>query len=413
MTNHREQDTGILDAFASFDNPCIATDYSQTKSVPATRRGRFQSVLPWAGVLATCALSSGAAAQFNNLSIMYNWETRPDVADNYEFLNTPQPVCASDKGVPKVYIISNYDFYASLPGTINNTDTHVAVIDGGGAYAMLPTTLPGKKWEFSLAAVPGGLVYLFGGRDGTGEYADVYTYEPGGSFNTTAVAQIPAYGTVAGNRSGVAASFVGGKIYLFGGRHAGAALKQVLEFDPASNSFTLLPPMPVALYGARIMAKAAPAGKVYLYLAGGRASGGAIDYRILRFDTSTKVTDIVRNKAVNGVVTDVSLPAAPAAPAITWDPGGTIRIIAAGAFANGNWGNMQAWALTDDPPNMKASLAAAPYSVPLRARDQIGVAKCDSFTYIVGGTYGHPSNALARARMVDRLAPLTAFFRRF
>lgn len=401
MTNDKQSNTNIFDA----------CDLGRPSATVMTHPGRLRTVISWGSILIASAISSGAPAQLN-LSVNYNWETRPDIVDNYEFVNTPQPVCALDNGVAKLYIFSNYDFYASLPGTINNTDTRVAAIDGAGAYAMQTTKLPGKKWEFSMAAVPGAQIYLFGGRDGTGEYADVYTYQPGGSFNATAIAQIPAYGTVAGNRSGAAAAFAGGKIYLFGGRHAGAALKQVLEFDPANNSFTLLPPMPVALYGARIMAKAAPAGKVYLYLAGGRASGGAIDYRILRFDTATKTTEIVKNTASSGLVTELSIPGAPATPTITWDPGGTIRIIAPGGFANGNWGNMQAWGLTDDPANMKASLAAGPYSVPARARDQIGVVKCDSFTYIVGGTYGHPSNALTRARMVDRLAPLTAFFNR-
>jgi hypothetical protein len=408
MTNDRGQHSSISADFDPFDNQSAAIDWSCTSAAIRTRSARWRATLLWAGVLVIGAIPSGASAQFNNLSWHYNWETRPDIADSYEFLNTPQPVCALDNGVPKVYIFSNNDFYASEPGKFNNTDTRVAVIDGSGAYALDKINkLPGKKWEFSMAAVPGALIYLFGGRDGTGEYADVYTYQRGGPFSPAAVAQIPAYGTVAGNRSGAAAAFAAGKIYLFGGRHAGTALKQVLEFDPATNRFTLLPPMPLALYGARIMAKAAPAGKLYLYLAGGRASGGAIDYRILRFDTATKVTEIVKNKA-----TELRIPAAPASPTITWDPGGTIRIIAPGSYANGSWGNMQAWALTDNPANVSASLAAAPYMVPARARDQIGVAKCDSFTYVIGGTDGHPNNVPLRARMVDRIAPLTGFFQR-
>jgi N-acetylneuraminic acid mutarotase len=115
-----------------------------------------------------------------------------------------------------------------------------------------------------------------GGWDGAIK-TDTYAYDP--SANS-----VTARDALNQGRTGFAACQYQGKIYVFGGTSdantTGAeALSSVECYDPATNAWTTLPPLPKALYyltGAQI------GGKMYLF--GGINSGGTAVKDIYEYD---------------------------------------------------------------------------------------------------------------------------------
>jgi N-acetylneuraminic acid mutarotase len=114
----------------------------------------------------------------------------------------------------------------------------------------------------AVAAAPNGRLYAIGGHSAT--YMNtVEEYDP--QRNTWAVVQA----TLLPQGRGYAASAVaGGKLYVFGGLMGGNPISAVLQYDPATRTWTTMTPMPTARYGA--VAVAAGNGKIYV--AGGTTS---------------------------------------------------------------------------------------------------------------------------------------------
>jgi hypothetical protein len=346
---------------------------------------------------------------------LYSWQIRPDVPDGYFSSDIPQPVCAYVGGVPKIFIFTNFAYYPSQ--NLQNQSSAVRVGEvttPADTYQLLPHSLPGARQEFAATSILKSgndhTIYIFGGKNASGDLDDVYSYTAAGGFQF--VTNIPARLGKAGARAGAVALPANGKIYLFGGAQGGnSVLNQVLEFDPQLGQFTNTTlTMPVAFHGARGMTKAVGTAN-YIYLVGAKTTPyGAPNYLIYRFDAQSGVTATVKD--LNNPTADLSIPGGSGYPMITWDPSGNIRIIAAsgnGSSGPWTWGSIQAWILADNysgPNNGRGKLTAAPYNNAARARDMAGVVKCGSSTYLIGGTYGHGPTFQNRGMLVDRLGGL-------
>lgn len=398
-----------------------------TPSRPATQTITVEPAKT-ATPLAISAMSVGAAN-------FYSWQIRPNDNDGYFSSDIPQPVCGMVNGTSKIFIFSNFAYYPSQNFNNHSQSVRVGEITTpADTYQLIsntaltndPHSLPGTRQEFAATSIlkSGAVnhtIYIFGGKNASGELDDVYSYTPGTGAGTgfAFVTTIPSRGVIAGARSGAVAVPSKGKIYLFGGQQGGnKVLNQVLEFDPQTNQFTTknLPPMPQGFHGARGMTKAVGTDN-YIYLVGSRPIAyGAPSDMIYRFDVQTGVTKPVMD--LNNPSTPLKIPAGSGYPMTTWDPSGNVRIIAAagnGASGIWTWGNIQAWILNDNysstgstnPNDGKATLSPAPYNNAARARDMAGAVKCGDSTYLIGGTYGHGTTFQNRGMLVDRLGGLT------
>jgi hypothetical protein len=328
-------------------------------------------------------------------------------------------------GVGKIFIFTNFDYYPSLNFHNYSNSVRVGEITTpADTYQLLPHSLPGTRQEFAATSIlrPGDsnhTIYIFGGKNASGDLDEVYSYTPSGSTaGFHFVTNIPTRNGKAGARAGAVAVPANGKIYLFGGAQGGnTVLDQVLEFDPVTaqftpNVFTMgVNGNSLAFHGARGMTKAVGTAN-YIYLVGARTTAyGAPNDLIYRFNPLTGVTSPVMD--ATNPSSALRIPAGSGYPMITWDPSGNIKIIAAsgnGTSGPWTWGNIQAWTLTDNysNPNVSiASLSPAPYTNATRARDMAGAVKCGSSTYLIGGTYGHGPTFQNRGMLVDRLSGLT------
>ncbi|HEV7903179.1 MAG TPA: kelch repeat-containing protein [Pyrinomonadaceae bacterium] len=362
------------------------------------------------------------------IASLYSWQIRPNDMDGYFSSDIPQPVCGLAGGTGKIFIFSNFSYYPSKNFHNHSNAVRVGQITPpADSYQLLSSnvagdihSLPGLRQEFATTSIlrsgdANHTIYLFGGKTPYTELDEVYSYTPTGGFSPTPVATIPARNGIAGKRSGAVAVPGLGKIYLFGGQQGGnTVLNQILEFDPATNSFTnrVLPPMPQGFHWARGMTKAVGTNN-FIYLVGGKTTAyGAPNDLIYRFDVQTGVTKVVMSLA--NPSTPLTIPSGSGYPMITWDPSGNIRIIAAsgnGASGVWTWGNIQAWILNDNYPGSpndgRATLTPAPYNDATRARDMAGAVKCGDSTYLIGGTYGHGTTFQNRGMLVDKLGGQT------
>lgn len=402
---------------------------------PAQSEAAAISAAPKSEAQAISATPKTAASASAAISpVLFSWQVVPNIGDGYESSQFPQPVCAKVGAGFGIYVFTNYSSYSGETFSTLNSHNNIRVgriLTSNDSYQLLPDKLPGQQWrEFAAAGLikagdTDSTIYLFGGRKGTAgvETDEVYSFKTnaaGGAFAPVANPIKTAY-PFWGNRAGALAVPANGKIYLFGGYQGGTVLKQVQEFDTATDTFRILPAssdMPVGLVNARGMAKMAPGGLVYLYLVGGSTvpttSNAVPNQNIYRF--------LVPNAAYpNGVwatvkntagTADLTVPAGSGAPMTTWDRSGNVRVIAAGgAGPHQTWANMQAWVLTDNynnAPNIsRASLSAAPYTNAARARDNGSAVKCGDVTYLIGGTYGKAGSTLQyKGNFIDKLVRL-------
>jgi Galactose oxidase, central domain len=341
---------------------------------------------------------------------LYSWKVRPNDPDGFIADYMPQPVAALVNGVAKILIFTNYQFYPSQGLNNNFNAVRVAeIVTPADTYSLTGHSLPGKRQDFAVASLANAAgtantIYLFGGRNAGTDFGDIYAYTPGVGFNPVSLS-LPT------PRSAMTAVPALGKIYLFGGLQGSAIVPDVLAFDPTANTITKIATLAPGFHSARGMTKAVGT-KHYIYLVGAKTTAqGGPTYGVWRFDPNpgSQANTIKQLVDKNNPSQKLNVPNAPASPTITWDPSGTIRILAASGFGsqgNKTWGGIDAWILTDQIGGSQdghAQLAAAPYAAPARARDVFGAVKAGSATYIVGGTYGHGPTFHDRSKLVDRL----------
>lgn len=347
--------------------------------------------------------------------LAYNWQARPNIGDSYISTDMPQPVCVIDNGVPKILIFTNYDYYHSQ--NLYNASNAVRVgqittpID---TYTLKPGSLPGKRYAFSVASFTpsnsNSTVYLFGGRNNTGDLGDIYAYDPATASFSAVTNTAGATLTLPTPRSGVTAVSSGNRIWLFGGHSGSQVLNDVLIFDPVAKTITTAPPMSFGFYGARAMVKAVGTANHVYFVGAKLVDGGGPSYEIYRYRTVPSGGQLLTVKDSQSGNAPMQSSAGPATPMVTWDPSGTIRVISAavgGASGLWTWDRFEAGPLYDtysnNSSNASATLGSAPYITSARARDMAGAVKCSSSTYIVGGTYGHGVSLQDRSYLLDRL----------
>jgi N-acetylneuraminic acid mutarotase len=110
-------------------------------------------------------------------------------------------------------------------------------------------------------------VYAIGGRK-NGDYrrnlAVTEAYDPA-TDRWVRVADLPTA------RSGITASEVGGKIYVFGGESGEGTFRENETYDPASNTWQAMASMPTGRHG---LGSAVVGGRIYV-LGGGTTPGGS------------------------------------------------------------------------------------------------------------------------------------------
>lgn len=127
----------------------------------------------------------------------------------------------------------------------------------------------------AAAGVVGGRIYVIGGRLGSsrvsaGSNTDVVeNYDPATDSWGAVGQRMPTA------RSGMGWATYRGKVYIAGGEiydsHMFAAIRAVEAYDPATNQWSILPPMPTARHGVNV----AVIGD-RLYVIGGHLQGGPI-----------------------------------------------------------------------------------------------------------------------------------------
>lgn len=188
------------------------------------------------------------------------WEYDP-VADSWKAL-APMP---SKRGSPvavavgdKIYVIGGV---GTMPGATDpaiNQSTPQLVVGTVEEYDPEKNTwrerspMPTPRNHAAIGAV-NGKIYVIGGRVGAAfiglatDVSVVEEYDPATDKWGAPRARMPTA------RSALGYGTVNGRIYIAGGEfqdpHMMATFRQVEAYDPASNSWSILPPMPVSRHG--------------------------------------------------------------------------------------------------------------------------------------------------------------------
>lgn len=138
-------------------------------------------------------------------------------------------------------------------------------------------------------------VYFFGGGSNMSYSDKILSYDPTTTVSPTQISTgLPTpQGTVfVGNRGYSTAVTVGSKIFVIGGFNGSSVLKNVLEFDVASKSFTQKTDIPTGLASATAIYKKV-GGQDYIYLIGGGKTAYALsgvthdNFQVFRYSIAT------------------------------------------------------------------------------------------------------------------------------
>ena len=115
----------------------------------------------------------------------------------------------------------------------------------------LSATSPGRREDHTWTVSPdGATAYLFGGRDGTAVYGDLWSY----SFTTGVWTSLATSGTAPPARFGHNAAWANGiGLVIFAGQAGGTFFNDLWAYDPAASAWRELPAggaVPVPRYGS-------------------------------------------------------------------------------------------------------------------------------------------------------------------
>jgi N-acetylneuraminic acid mutarotase len=188
------------------------------------------------------------------------------------------PPLPQGRYVPAAAVATDGRIYVT--GGFNWTQTYilpsvVSIAPGESSWTTLSSVMTTARDGHAAVALPDGRIYVVGGTSGGNELAACEYYQPGMTgWNTLTPMAIP--------RKDVAASALGGQIYVSGGNAwetSGIAFPRGLEvFDPGANTWHMAASLP---YGRFDHAQVTgPDGKLYVF--GGESDGD-----------STNTTDVV------------------------------------------------------------------------------------------------------------------------
>ena len=188
------------------------------------------------------------------------WEYDP-AADTWKML-APMP---SKRGSPvaavvgdKIYVIGGVGLMPGSTDTAINFNTPQLVVGTVEEYDPAANTwrerspMPTPRNHAAIGAV-NGKIYVIGGRVGAAfiglatDVSVVEEYDPATDKWGAPRARMPTA------RSALGYGVVNGRIYVAGGEfqdpHMMATFRAVEAYDPASNSWSIMPPMPVSRHG--------------------------------------------------------------------------------------------------------------------------------------------------------------------
>ncbi len=189
-----------------------------------------------------------------------SWEYDP-ASDTWKAL-APMPM---KRGSPvavtvgdKIYVIGGVTFLPGSDATALSFNTPQLVVGNVEEYDPESNTwrerspMPTPRNHAAIGAV-NGKIYVIGGRVGAAfialasDVSVVEEYDPATDKWSAPRARMPTA------RSALGYGVINGKIYVAGGEyqdpHMMATFRAVEAYDPATNSWTIMPPMPVSRHG--------------------------------------------------------------------------------------------------------------------------------------------------------------------
>ena len=241
-----------------------ADKWTKKKNLPFT--ADHMAVTEYNGkIYAFGGATQSQAAGPGNIALNTSWEYDP-VADSWKSL-APMPtrrvsaVAAAVGG--KIYVLGGAGHHPSakdLAAPIGGNTPHRS-LDANEAYD--PAT---NRWEtrmtmptarnHSAVGVVNGKIYVIGGRVGALNITSamnvniVEVYDPAADLWGAAGMRLPVVG------SGFGWATYRGKIFIVGGEtaeaHIYSAFRSVQAYEPATNTWTLYPRMPLARHGVNV-----------------------------------------------------------------------------------------------------------------------------------------------------------------
>ena len=147
----------------------------------------------------------------------------------------------------RIYLIGGY---AGMTAPLENEIEFLNVTEFQPAYEAFKADMPGPQYRGAVAEI-NGKIYLISGKEKNATTSRVLQYDPA----TDTYTEMDGY--VSGGVTELSAAAIGGKAYVFGGTAGSTVIPKANVFDPAQssgNQWQPLADMPVALYGAATVA---------------------------------------------------------------------------------------------------------------------------------------------------------------
>lgn len=228
--NHLE----IITLFAPlFLSPLV---WREREPMPLPRAGYIAGVVDGKMLIAGGSLWEGDKKLLSARTDLF------DPEQNRWIPGPPLPAPRSD-----VACVSSGKAVYVFGGVVNGALTDSVLRYEGGAWRELPEAKLPQPRMYAVAATAGDAIYVFGGLSTMGDLSSatrtLWRWNPHTGWRT--MAEFPGTPRVIG-----ALASAEGKLYYFGGLHKGAGdpknLDELWRFDPAANTWTQLPNLPVA-----------------------------------------------------------------------------------------------------------------------------------------------------------------------
>ena len=181
-------------------------------------------------------------------ALVYEYDPGPDKWTKKKTIPTPVHHQAQAAYNGKIYIFGGCTRAISGEGGSTNVWEYDPAADAYRAMAPMPV-----KRCSAIAEEVGGKIYVIGGRIGAGNIPATTNVDVVEEYDPATNLWGPIKDRMPTPRSGGGAATYNGKIYVGGGelqnRQLNAAFRALEAYDPASNTWDVLPSMPSARHG--------------------------------------------------------------------------------------------------------------------------------------------------------------------